>query len=72
MTPIGTAVFVTMDLSDSFFAVRPSLFSLLTASAWADLLLVLQLAKCINYSEGPTSSGLGSAVAFGWFVIVWS
>ncbi|KAL7416753.1 TLC domain-containing protein [Mrakia frigida] len=32
----------------------------------------LAIAKSINYAEGPNSSGLGSAVAFTWFVAVWT
>ncbi|CED83969.1 Protein transporter of the TRAM (translocating chain-associating membrane) superfamily [Phaffia rhodozyma] len=32
----------------------------------------LALAKCVNYSEGPKSSGIASTILFGWFVIVWT
>ncbi|KAG8953748.1 hypothetical protein FRC04_001953 [Tulasnella sp. 424] len=46
LTPIGNAVFITMDVSDIFLA----------------------FAKTLNYLALETAS----AVAFGWFVCVWS
>lgn len=75
LTLIGNAVFVTMDISDVFLAVR-FLFSFIYSHADLTLffpsICCIQLAKCVNYSEGPDSSGIGSTVFFGWFVIVWT